>query len=128
MHRLNVLVFHVRNVCLLLMFSMALVYSRCTFLYRGSAAEKDTHYLQHLIWRHFFYKCRQIRSPCLRVRNPSPHGQHSHTLTPRGNQFESVGVAFVYLVEMPFCPFKNALLYPLTKMPVFKMPFFKREF
>jgi hypothetical protein len=36
--------------------------------------------------------------------------------------------AFVYLVEMPFCPFKNALLYPLTKVPVFKMPFFKREF
>ena len=26
-----------------------------------------------------------------------------------------VFLAFVYLVEMPVCPLKNALLYPLTK-------------
>ena len=44
-----------------------------------------------------------------------------------GQKFKS-GRAFVYLVEMPFCPLKNALLYPLTKMPFFKMPFLKRAF
>ena len=31
--------------------------------------------------------------------------------------------AFVYLVKMPFCPFKNALLHPLTKCPYSKCPF-----
>ena len=36
--------------------------------------------------------------------------------------------AFVYLVEMPFCPFKNALLYPLTKCPHSKCPFLKGHF
>ena len=36
--------------------------------------------------------------------------------------------AFVYLVEMPFCPFKNALPYPLTKCPYSKCPFLKGHF
>ena len=36
--------------------------------------------------------------------------------------------AFVYLVELPFCAFKNALLYPLSKCPYLKCPLLKGHF
>ena len=40
---------------------------------------------------------------------------------------ERLRLAFVYLVEMPFFPLKNALLYPLTKCP-FSDALFKGHF
>ena len=46
------------------------------------------------------------------------------TAVPTGilKRLDAHNPAFVYLVKMPFCPFKNALQYPLAKCPYSKCP------
>ena len=56
------------------------------------------------------------------------HGGGIMTVTERDSNWMGQKRAFFYLVEMPFCPLKNAFLYRLTKCPFSKCPFIKGHF